>query len=1415
MRIGWTIASGDIANLSNDEQQDPDQDKLDGFTDTNAEPDFAAGAVQAAYAGACPGSQQPAERFAFIPNWGSAKTRIAHACPACGKVLSPQRSKSDEVHTTAHKPADETYHVRMVNKLMNEGYEASNPLVDHHEGWVGKLNPGAHTAANSDELATEPMGYDDNDMDDFNTGTTGPTVTQTDINPDNSFSGSRKLASGIVVEGSWTDVQSKAQRIYKDGGVRIISVTGPYVAGNVKGSEGVYETTLQRGPSGSIDQWTCSCPWFAYSFGRSGRWKKYEGRMCSHALALQYKAQSEGMFGREIKEDTQSPGWDKEITRYEAPPPKDWRASKTALSGKVYRGVSSELDVQRTINGDVDFSNPWLNTSGVGIYVTLDRQRAQSFSRGFLMTGTIPGNPKVLVESHYWDDIARHVDSPEWKRLKSLDQGDPSSYARHNGYDIVACDMDGNPDLVIINAKVVHWEPAQKISALAAVLPTPATKAYLRLFASSTDDEPRASDGTWTKGMGDKSDTGFGKITPGEARGDSKKVTPEEFDELAAKGKEHYDRLLADKRPTTAFNDEDQWKDICSGAYKAAQESWGGQTIDPATGKAIERSKGFSLQVRAPGEKQLTVPEDASEDEFNEMMERARKEYAEKLKGKEVYLGVFRDDDNNRIDFDPVTIVDTEAEVDSLGAYTHAVGGAYDFATGNGHFPPHVASLSSDIKDAVHVWSSIKVNNQKSLPNPEHDGFRYAFHQILGDVGSFRYNASNPEFMKGEHEATVFLKAFMDNQTPSHRPLYRAIGLHPAAYMEILSAATAGSLDLPPASWSANKKLTEQFGLDYMQGTKKYEERIIFVTRPGTKSWALGRTSMTGYEREHIVGGRFHVVSIKFPPETDNTTVITLQETEGWPEDFASTGDMIEHMAFDSAVVSPQDSKTAAKEPYGWWLAPDGTLIDVANSMDHFSTPHPKGSIHLTNELWGLGGEQVRLLSAGVYGSISTEQMKALYRLVYSHDFKRFCGSIYSEDGESLPGFPGISASMQNLSKQEIIDQLRNLGQLASRTGRYLTIDEARAGAIDYSLPMTAADHVDPHKGTMIAVRPPESVCQSLALPDSGAEPVEQLHVTLAYIGPEASEDLDLDLLRQIVDAQSQLSPYIAGTLSGHGTFENPDGDVSVVLVDSEELQVARALLVDALERAGIEVSREHGFVPHITLTYGEHGPLPAVDKDVFYFTEFIISPPSGVWERYELATNISLAASVVVADQENPLPPIHNAEPSWGSSPISQDDPTGSPLDADGETNTVLPGAQAVLDEEPEGALPSTDGEAGADGAQSDQDYYPTDEQDNTHLYGGEGAAPSTIAWLDPRISNKGVKGNDDMDIAAAARNFLMTSTAVKTFTYAEQQEIILEGEGVTASNLDRLNLTGTHYEALEQQLATAEALGEPVVWW
>ncbi len=46
-----------------------------------------------------------------------------------------------------------------------------------------------------------------------------------------------------------------------------------------------------------------------------------------------------------------------------------------------------------------------------------------------------------------------------------------------------------------------------------------------------------------------------------------------------------------------------------------------------------------------------------------------------------------------------------------------------------------------------------------------------------------------------------------------------------------------------------------------------------------------------------------------------------------------------------------------------------------------------------------------------------------------------------------------------------------------------------------------------------------------------------------------------------------------------------------------------------------------------------------------------------------------------------------------------------------------------------------------------------------------------------------------------------------VKAFSPAEQAALIDEGsDGVTASNLDRLDITGTHYEQLEASLADEE---------
>lgn len=113
------------------------------------------------------------------------------------------------------------------------------------------------------------------------------------------------------VTSAWSDVRAKAKRIRSEGGIHIISNSGPYLVAEVQGDTQVYQTTIIRHSGLSVDMWECGCKWAQYSWGRSGRWKRYEGRMCSHALALTYEAQSQEWMGGRIKTDTTRPSWRK------------------------------------------------------------------------------------------------------------------------------------------------------------------------------------------------------------------------------------------------------------------------------------------------------------------------------------------------------------------------------------------------------------------------------------------------------------------------------------------------------------------------------------------------------------------------------------------------------------------------------------------------------------------------------------------------------------------------------------------------------------------------------------------------------------------------------------------------------------------------------------------------------------------------------------------------------------------------------------------------------------------------------------------------------------------------------------------------------------------------------------------------
>jgi 8-oxo-dGTP pyrophosphatase MutT (NUDIX family) len=106
---------------------------------------------------------------------------------------------------------------------------------------------------------------------------------------------------GFHITASWADVQRKAKRIRSEGGVTIVIASNDGIGGQVKGDHGTYEALLVYRPgTHKVADWTCGCKWAAYAFERSPGFQRFEGRKCSHALALQFEAQSQGMFGKEV-----------------------------------------------------------------------------------------------------------------------------------------------------------------------------------------------------------------------------------------------------------------------------------------------------------------------------------------------------------------------------------------------------------------------------------------------------------------------------------------------------------------------------------------------------------------------------------------------------------------------------------------------------------------------------------------------------------------------------------------------------------------------------------------------------------------------------------------------------------------------------------------------------------------------------------------------------------------------------------------------------------------------------------------------------------------------------------------------------------------------------------------------------------
>lgn len=173
-----------------------------------------------------------------------------------------------------------------------------------------------------------------------------------------------------------------------------------------------------------------------------------------------------------------------------------------------------------------------------------------------------------------------------------------------------------------------------------------------------------------------------------------------------------------------------------------------------------------------------------------------------------------------------------------------------------------------------------------------------------------------------------------------------------------------------------------------------------------------------------------------------------------------------------------------------------------------------------------------------------------------------------------------------------------------------------------------AAKKTAAHSGCMVALVPSPEVAASISLAAAEidgvrAEPAEEIHLTLAYLGKAA--DIDRATFMAAVQGIAAVAGGgLTGTTSGWGTFDNAEEKVLWASMDVPGLDVLRMMVVEGLTAAGLPVATNHGFTPHMTAGYSDEPitgfPETTVSGQPLVF-DAIVAAYAGEWTYFDLTS--------------------------------------------------------------------------------------------------------------------------------------------------------------------------------------------------
>lgn len=150
--------------------------------------------------------------------------------------------------------------------------------------------------------------------------------------------------------------------------------------------------------------------------------------------------------------------------------------------------------------------------------------------------------------------------------------------------------------------------------------------------------------------------------------------------------------------------------------------------------------------------------------------------------------------------------------------------------------------------------------------------------------------------------------------------------------------------------------------------------------------------------------------------------------------------------------------------------------------------------------------------------------------------------------------------------------------------------------------------------GVAVVFPLPEDIRKKLV--QTGGTPVQDLHLTLGYLGDIEEVNISQSILSMI--AGNLDTEGVEARVNGVARFNGDQQDAIVALVDNQGLPEVRAEFERLLAEDEVELDADHGFTPHITLGYVDKGAdTPNIRLDDI---EFQLGDPSVWWgqERQE-----------------------------------------------------------------------------------------------------------------------------------------------------------------------------------------------------